>query len=307
MRKLLLILACSIVILSVLGNYLYYQSKQLPQPIMLKHYYEIASEENMMFDLHYITNKNEKNDIQSITIPGMGNYPFYQDVGRCENYGHYCLKTISVKINEMDIKEKAKNGFRFDKVRAYLTNGEVVTYPIGEISIVKDSAAKLPIDFIVSSSSTDHTGEQMLKAKEPLSIQTFQIPFRNQLKDGVQLSIITDQGTLAKVYNEMTSGHFDDQKISNWKQGKVHLVEKGMFPLILQKEDLLNTSYQFTFGDGDNRFHFYQFGIKIKGKTKKGKEFTAPLLISYSPSFSYNGITEMVKQRGEINDGTRNK
>ncbi len=273
---------------------------------MLKHFYEINSNENMMFDLHYITNKNGKNDIQSITIPGMGHYPLNHEAERCENYGNYCLKTFSININEMDIKEKSKNSFHFDKVKAYLSNGRVVTYPIGEIFIVKDSA-RFPIDFLASSSSTDHMGEQLLKAKEPLSIQSFLFPFHHQLGDGLQLSIITDQGSLQAMYNEMSKGYSDDQKISEWKQGKDHLVEKELFPLKLQKDDLLNTSYQFTFGNNQNGYHFYHFAINLKGKTKNGKEFNVPLVINYSPSFTYKEIEEIVKQRREVNDGARAK
>ena len=273
---------------------------------MLKQYYEIPSGENMSFELHYLTNKSEKNDIKFITIPEMNDLPFYNEDGGCENYRHYCLKTISVKMNEEDMKNLSN--FHIDKVRAYLTNGKIVTYPIGQIEIVDDPATKLlPVDYISSSGSSDHIGENLIKVKEPLSIQSFQVPFTQVIKDGLHLYVITDQGTLQKVYNEMSEGYLDQQKIDNLKERKDRLVKENILPLTLKKDDFLSTKYQFNFGENKNGYYYYQFSVNVKGTTKKGKEFTFPLWINYSPYFGQKKVDEIVKQRREIDHGTGDK
>ena len=95
-KKFPLYIGIAIVLFSLIGNYAVFASKQLKDPIMLKHYYEIPASKGYVFNLHYINNRSDNVDILWVTIPGI-DFIISSYEGQTSTYRHYQVKTIALK------------------------------------------------------------------------------------------------------------------------------------------------------------------------------------------------------------------
>ncbi|MEX3624447.1 hypothetical protein [Viridibacillus arvi] len=105
--------AISIILISWLGNTLYYQSKQLKDPIILSSYINIISDYERTFSIFYLTNKGENMEAMSLrlgqeTLYPLGNDSYFGEMGNYvalqesyyTEYIHHYLKKVDFNIDE---------------------------------------------------------------------------------------------------------------------------------------------------------------------------------------------------------------
>ncbi len=286
MNKSLLYAGIALVIVSLLGNYAFFVSSQLQKPIMLKHYYYVPSNQGHIIHLHYIANRNDTMDIQWITIPGLEGEFYSKGPGYGPKYRHYQVKTFSLEVNEQFLTNIDENSFRFNQVKAHLSNGESLTMDIGEITFYKWNDRVL--QFQSSGSSSDNTGFHILKADQDVNITDLKIPYAEELASALSLKLNSNQVEVREHLNREVP-----EIINN--NGKP--LSHDLFPIMMKKDDLLSIKYQFSFQHNDSRrFNYYEIRTALQGKETNGSPFTDYFSISYQPYLGEKELKEIVKE-----------
>ena len=112
----------SLIVISWIVNSIYFQSKQLEEPVILNAYLDIPISDSTNFSIHYITNKKDIIELQSLSIgaqslwnernftfPGFEN-PTAQSFN--QEFTHHYSKEAMFSLGEEDIKnfqEELKN------------------------------------------------------------------------------------------------------------------------------------------------------------------------------------------------------
>ncbi|MEH7391312.1 hypothetical protein [Bacillus sp. JJ1474] len=290
MNRSLLYAGIAVVIVSLVGNYAFFVSSQLQKPIMLKHYYYVPSSQGYIIHLHYIANRSDELDIQWVTIPGMEGEFFSKGPQHGQKYRHYELKTFSLEVNERFLTNIDENSFSFNQVKAHLSNGDILTMDIGEITLYKWNDRVL--QFQISGSSSDHTGYHILKADQDIKITGLAIPYAEELKSALSLKLNSNQVEVQQHLNQKVPGVFQDDGRS---------LSKDLFPIMMKKDELLSINYQFSFQQNDSgRFNYYKIRAALEGQEMNGQTFSEYFPFSYQPYLAEKEIREIVK--GENND-----
>lgn len=297
MKKSILYVGLVIMLLSLVGNYLYFSMNQLDKPLMLKHFYQKHIEEETLFELHYLVNRNQKVDISTINIPGLDYVQIIDEGYQYNSYRHHKLKTIFVKIDKHVLEDKIKDGFVINEVEAFLTNGERVIYDIGEITLGEWNRG--PFEFRAAGGSSDGSSFDFVAAEVDLTLHSYEVPYLEKLSNGLTLFVNREQATLTPIAIEMRNGHHlpDDNPAEKLKDVTVDKLEPNIFPLELRAGEFLNIEHHFSFPDNDpNQYHYYYFEIKFDGETKDGSPFTHGTNLHYYPYFTEYDIKEIIKE-----------
>ncbi|MBS4197288.1 hypothetical protein [Lederbergia citri] len=270
-----------IAIISMIGNYLFFVSKQLKEPIMLKHYYDTQVRVDSMLQFQYLTNRNDDIGIAWFTIPDSEIVlPVYSDE-TYDTFKHHKLKMVHMNVTE-ELEEIMKNGeLQLTEIEAHFTNGEIQLMEIGDVILRKYKENKTPFDFSASGSSSDHTGYTVAVAKKDVNITDFEIPFADKFEKAIKIYIGENQRT--------PENHSDIVP-------KGELLTKDSFPIQKKKGDYLSMEYQIKFDHDDkNKLHLYTFDIKLIGNDDEGKTFSFLDTIYYQPEMTEEDIAVIVQ------------
>ena len=289
LRNYVLYVGMAIVLISLIGNYLFFSVKQLKQPIMLKHYYDIPFQNGFMLELHYLVNRNEDVDIQMATVPGTEIILSPTFESHAETYRHYKLKTMYVRLEDYMLGNIPAESLRFNEITAHLSNGESVAMDIGEISFFKPTEAAL--QFKASGGSSDNSGFYIVEAEKNIELSGINIPYFEDLKSALSLRLNQDQVELKK------SPHRPGNSLFSGGQP----LRPDLFPITLQKGESLSINFQFSFKENDPiQRNFYQINGKLEEKKQNGPAFTTPFNLTYRPYLNEKDIQAIVK--GANND-----
>ncbi|MBS4198072.1 hypothetical protein KHA93_00160 [Bacillus sp. FJAT-49732] len=280
-KKAVLVGGMAIAIISMIGNYLFFVSKQLKEPIMLKHYYDTQVSVGSTLEFQYITNRNDDIEIawfmipdSEITLPVLENQTY-------DTFTHHQIKMVHVNVTE-ELEEIMNNGeLQLTEVEAHFTNGEIQLMDIGDVILRKYKENKTPFDFSASGSSSDHTGYTVAVAKKDVTITDLEIPFVDKFEKAIKVYVGEHQRT--------PENHSDIVP-------KGELLTKDSFPILKKKGDYLSMEYQIKFNNDDkNKLHLYTFDIKLIGNDEEGKTFSFPDTIYYQPEMTEKDIVSIIQ------------
>ena len=140
------------------------------QQIFMKHYYyiEVLGEEGS-FDIYYLLNHNDKTEIASIEIPGLGPMSVYPS--EHASYQYYKMRKATVKIDKYYLKEQLKsNRFEITDLLVQFNNGKQQQVNIGKINIQFEDKSKPQQLSVSSGSSSDNTGFDEFRTEKPVKI-----------------------------------------------------------------------------------------------------------------------------------------
>lgn len=271
-----------LLLLSWAGNTVYFASQRLDEPIVLQHFYELPLSDDYYFEIHYITNKNNPADLTFVEFPELEELDFQHLIRRHgqvwdkQNFSHHSIKSIGFYIHAEDIVTDKHDDIVITEMRTFMPSGEAKTYSIGEIKLYSDERGLFEMHS--SGGSNDHTGFDMVRATESLTVDELKMPFLDKLENGIQLWMNKEE-LLIK----------DTQ------------IDSEFFPKVLKEGDLIELEHRFRFTEVDpNRLHHYYIAPTLVGETVDGKEFEHPLSIQYSPYISKKELKEIIElSRGE--------
>ncbi|MBS4220576.1 hypothetical protein KHA96_19950 [Bacillus sp. FJAT-49711] len=280
-NKAILIGGIVIAFISLLGNYLFFVSKQLKEPIMLKHYYDTQVGVNSTLQFQYLTNRNDNIEIAWFTIPDSEITLPVSDDQIYNTYRHHQLKIVHINVTE-EIEEIINNEeLRITEVETHFTNGEIQLMDIGDVFLRKYKENNTPFDFSASGSSSDHTGYTVAVAKKDVNITELEIPFADKMEKVIKIYVGEKQRT--------PENHFDIVP-------KGELLTKDSFPISKKKGDYLSMEYQIKFDKDDkNKLHLYTGEIQLIGVDEHGKTFSFPDTIYYQPELTEKDIAAIVQ------------
>ncbi|CQR46805.1 hypothetical protein BN1058_01080 [Paraliobacillus sp. PM-2] len=312
MKEKILWAGLMLVILSWVGNYLYFESKQLERPIFLDHYYEAYMHDQEQLTFYYLTNKMDNYEVRSLSIDGVKLYPV-SDHGFTmwrtapntpqfeQEFSHQYLKSVTVELpkKSIPIEDGSKDRWSFEEVNATFSNGQSYTLDLGKVNVYEKVTDYTVLNTHASSSSNQHTSEKSMLATKPITVEDINVPFPENLSEDVYVKVDVNQEKFNINQDENTPEWLKREK-QNEMVGIS--IDEDIFPFHLNKNDRMQLSMQFN----PYRKSYFEFSIKISGTSDEGEQFKSKAPIIDHPSLNQQDINEIIeeKQGGNVNEAS---
>jgi len=284
--------AISSIIISWIGNSLYFESKQLDSPIFLTHYIEESIDNPTFLSVYYITNKTDYKELQMITMDGLTLYPqqsdsfFFMTGNQVEQqnihqeFTHHYLKLAKFEIHkDLLSPQQLKEGIDVKNIEAVFSEGPSITVPIGHIrfqplnNTYDDTLRNV-------SSSSDNSGLNKLvhTASEALTIEQLILPFGTALEGAYEVEV-----SKHRPQSYLRSNKIEPIQIINW-------------PVHLEESESLSTTIQYNM---DSRL-VLSLQFMLSGQTNTGKKFQIPFHTSEQTYLTQTDINSYIKNASEV-------
>lgn len=308
MKERTLWIGITIIILSWIGNVLYFQSKQLTQPIFLDHYYETYMNDGQFLEFFYLSNKYEPLEVSHVIIDNVALYPAdsgYWGMHQASTSAHIVNEyiqhnlmsvTLQLPSEGLPIKKGSNDVWSFNQLEVTFTNGQTIIADIGKVAIYGKYPDTGEFDFRYSSGSTDHSHEQVSDATESLQIDSIQIPFGEDIAHDVSLKVGFYNKKFKDLHEKEKSNNVSTVVVEDYD---LQLDEDGfarndkIFPLQLEKNEWLKISSLFN----SNRREYFQFNIKIQGTNANGKLFGYWIPVTDYPYLTQQDVNELILEK----------
>ncbi len=284
------------------GNYTYLQSKQLSEPIFLKHYYEIPIEERTPLEFYYIANNGDTRTVDGISVNGLHFYSswdgyMFQHEGPVykKEYIHHQLRSFRVEIHEgkLPIERASDNEWSFTEITPSFNAGSGLdqAVDIGYVNLSGKLPQKPPFKFKMSGSSSNHRSKYEMSAKEALLIEEVEIPLLDEFPGLVEMKINAPKVNHPPVKKDPEDHHGD----LNMPWGNVNgtSMQDIEFPIEIEKDDWVSFYMEV---DQDSKMYL-RFNIRIKGTSAEGEAFEIPLHIWDEPHLNQKDINELISEQ----------
>lgn len=297
-----------IVVISWVGNYLYFQSKQLEQPIFLDHYYETYLQEDNYLTFYYLTNKQDPTQINYALIDGLEAYPisidgFWNGAPNTpkfeQEFSHQYLKSVRLQLPKYDlpIEEGSDDVWSFEEITFAFSDGEMVTTDIGNVNVYGRLPNSDVFESRVSSSNNQHRSDNSMVAVKPATVEAITIPFSEEISQDVLVKVNTDQEKLKELEAMNQGGNppdwFEGERDIDWENVSGVSIDEDIFPFELKKDDWLTLSMKFN----PNRKSYFEFGIEINGKTAEGEPFMRKASIIDHPYLTQQAVSDIIAEK----------
>ncbi|MFS1511400.1 hypothetical protein VQL36_03035 [Chengkuizengella sp. SCS-71B] len=315
MKKSIFGIGIAICLLSFIGNYLFFQSEQLKEPIFLNHYYDFENynDNDINLTFYYLTNKQDTFRIKNALINGIEVYPVsYGGFSMWSNntqqyeqeFRHHYLKsvTFSIPYNSISSSENLEEIWSIENMIVSFYDHPDINAEIGKVNIYTKQSENSILKTQAVGSSNQHRDFVILTALQSVNIGNISVPFEEKLKDEVEIKIDLNQEKLKQLEGIKSGGDtpawFDNErKKDDWNELDGVSTKEQMFPLNINKGDWLQLQMAFN----PNHKSYFQFGIRIEGDTENGEPFVERVLINDSPHLSQKNINEIIEaKQGEV-------
>ncbi|MFS0864351.1 hypothetical protein [Fredinandcohnia sp. 179-A 10B2 NHS] len=308
MRGSIFWIGISIIILSWIGNYIFFQSKQLDTPLFLEHYYEtsINEEDEIHLPFYYITNKSDSSTVSYVNINGEVVYPEPDAFNMWDTdantpqfeqeFTHHYLKSVLLTFPILPGDEL----WKFSGMDVHFSDGKTVHADIGQVIMKKTESTPIVFETRMSGSDSDHLSQQTLLTTQPITINKIEVPFE-ELSQDVLLKIDREQERLSELETLRSNGDFPSWYHDDWNKEWKDLPGKpveDLLPLSMDKDEWIRLFMQFD----SERASYYQFSIKMVGKTDSGETFINEMPIIDHPGLTQQKITNLIesKKSGDV-------
>lgn len=307
-----------IVICSMVGNELYFQSKKLTEPIFLQHYYETFVYEGNQLQFFYLSDKAEPAEVSYVTVDDVKMNPievpfpsfWSKEVYRpdiTEEFTHHILQSVTLQLptDSIPVNEGSDDIWTFKNMEVTFTNGKTIEANIGEVRVYGKLKADDALKNTYDSSSNRNFNEWYAVATEPLTIDGISIPFSEQVGTDLYIKLffdpkITTQGdidTYSKIPDWYNEEFLSDMLLDDLDGISLN---DELFPIHLNESDYMKLYMYFS---PESKFAF-DFNITIYGSTDNGEpfEYAVPINSSNRPSLTEEDVNKIIeKQRGGMN------
>ncbi|MFJ8236081.1 hypothetical protein ACIQ34_10080 [Ureibacillus sp. NPDC094379] len=173
--------------ISWFGNYLYFQSKQLNQPIFLDHYYETYIQDESYLTFYYLSNKMDYAEIDHVTIDGLDLYlvlvhglVWSSSPTSEQEFTHQYLKSVTFDLAHVPLPlQESDYVWTFEEINVNFSNGQALTTDIGKVRVFGNLQNHELFNFHSGSTSSEHIHQETIIATKPLTVEAIKIPLRN--------------------------------------------------------------------------------------------------------------------------------
>lgn len=280
-----------VIILSWIGNIVYFEVHQLDEPIVLDTYIDIQSSDYTNFSLFYLTNSSEVVELEALIAGGytynneQNFFPWFGDVSAQsykQQFTHQFLKEAYFTFDEQSLNGLVK-GFQDNDLYARFTNGQVVPIELKKLNVRTSASENNFLSSKVTFVSTQGVQGNLLEVTE--NVEMDQIVLPDSILNQVELKVL--------LLSDSTEFH----KLTNkdWEDIEAPLYNHMKWPLEIQKGNSVGLFLKIQ----DSNTYVYMMndwsGIT---ESKEIFTYTSPLLIE--PHLSNQDVVNIVqKARGE--------
>ena len=301
MKEKILWIGVVAIVLSWIGNYLYFQSKQLDHPIFLEHYYETYLEDKeSTLTFYYLTNKKENVEVIDVIIDGVTVFPssdgfFMWDSDTpqyVQEFSHHYLKSVRLELP----KPIEEGSWTFEEITATFSNGQTVTADIGKVKVEEKMPYTNALESRFSSSNNQSSHEEQLVASQPLTIDSISLPFSQDISEDILVKINRNQEELKKREAKINNPDWlEEEPNMEWKDKDGVSILEGIFPFSLEKGERLGISMQLN----PDRKRYFSLGVEISGTTEDGETYKRKAFIMDDPYLTQQAVDEIIAEEME--------
>ncbi|MBM7571211.1 hypothetical protein [Aquibacillus albus] len=309
MKQRYLWIGMALIMISWVGNYLYFQSKQLAAPIFLDHYYEAYGEDEVQLTFYYLTNKKNPADVSYVRIDDVEGYPhqpagnwIWQDnqnqVQYEQAFRHHYLRSVTIRFNlrMSELFADGKESYAFKEMDVFFQDQTDITADIGEVIIYKNRNDDPIFDNPVSSGSNQHRAQKSIVARQPVTIEEMDVPFEEVAND-VSMKVHLQRPRPDGITTEGSSPDWVQGKDNDdWERLPGDDIVEGLFPIYIEESDRIRLYLAFN----PNRTSYFDFSIHIKGKTGDGQDFIYQTPFIDSPYLTQESVDQII---GKVEGG----
>lgn len=288
--------ALGVIGVSWIVNSIYAYSKQLDEPIFLDHYIDMTYQDHLYVTFYYLTNKNDTSVITSMSNGEITVYPErpYIDNGYIHNnqtFNNHVLRSVYVEFY-FDPASQTKD-FSFTEMDVVFSDGRVITAPIGRIMMQPMNIDRKPLEFTHGGSSNDNSGQDYYRVLEPLTIETIEHSFPDDLQDDFSIKINTPKTPLESKAADATESASLDSMDQEWNDIPGLDLRNVSFPIHLTEHDRIGIHSKFP----TNLPKVLNVNIYISGATESGKDFTTAASVITQPYLEKQDVKDIIKAR----------
>lgn len=311
-----------LVVLSWVGNYLYFESKQLDEPIFMEHFYEKAlpirnddedsdyyESEGVQLTFYYLTNKYDPVEVVEVSIDGAEVYVDSGDFGYeffgasepirnvVQDFRHHYLKSVTV-VTRPETFEQGVPGDRwtFENMEVYFDNQDKMTANIGKVALFLNDSTPEILKQWMGSASNDGHNEDVFVSVKPLTVENISVPFENEISDVFKAKVDIGLGDI-ELREDLEDGEdipswFDERSVV-WENTPGILLENAKFPFKMETDERLSLNMFLN----PNRTSFLEFAPKITGTTESGESFVSYAGIIDHPYLTQHAIEQLIAEK----------
>ncbi|GIO25881.1 hypothetical protein [Ornithinibacillus bavariensis] len=298
-----------LVILVILGNYIYFSSKQLDGPVFLEHYIakEINEKEDYLvqFQLYYLSNKQNPVDISYMRVGEVQGFVHWDEMGFWQDdqpivkfiqeFNHHYLVPVTVDIPFDMIPFREDGTWSFNTMEVIFTNGDLMEVPIGEVIIQKINMENTSLEWISSSGDSSGWNQTTLTANKDLEIIYVTNPFNKDFFDQMAIQIRSSnnlpENNKVKAPKWLEKGNYEA-----WEKQNGVLISSNLAPFSLSKGDYLLIYTQLR----PYQFYYFDFPVNFMTVTENGKKTVGSTYINSIPELRQEDINTIIEERGNI-------
>lgn len=284
----------TIVVISWIGNYFYFQEQQIETPIFLEHYYERESQSEYNMSFYYITNLNDPREVRYVIIDGIELYPrsdfphfFWHNEQQLINYhqqfSHQGIREVHFIFME-DLVESTKDAdgnWSFSEITVFFNDGTSTTQNIGEVMIREgreyDPTEEEVVQSAFSSGGSDGSNETGFRVLKDASVTEVEIPFVSEVSDKMSFKVAFGEEKIQWQHDEMS-----------WQ--RVNGRDDKLFPISLKQGDGIYVTVQIH----EDYNKPLDFPVKIMGESTDGTPFINHAYINRAPYLTSDEVKEMI-------------
>lgn len=283
-----------VIILSWIGNIIYFEVHQLDEPVVLDAYIDIQSTKHTTFSLFYLTNSSEVVELETLIAAGytydndQNFFPWFGDISAQsyrQQFTHQFLKQASFTFDERSLEQVIK-GFQAEDLYARFTNGQVVPVQLEKLNFQTPASETNFLSSKVDFGSSQGVQGSVLEATEDVRMDAIVLP--ESLLNQVDLKVqISDSSSASANVEKIMS--------KNWEEIDAPLYTDVEWPIHLKKGDSVELIFQVQYSN-----IYIDFVHDWTGKTDTGKTFTYSLPLQIEPILASQDVKGIVqKARGE--------
>ncbi|MEK4487451.1 hypothetical protein MHH81_18200 [Psychrobacillus sp. FSL H8-0484] len=288
----------SVIFISWIGNTIYFESKQLKEPVILNTYIDVPSSENTSFTLLYITNKNEVVELDSLLVDGYtysnerNYFPWFGEPSAQsykQEFTHHFLKEALFTLSEDDIK-RLHESIQTDNVLARFTNGQVIPLKVDRLNFKPNKPQDIEFANMSGGSYNNTTEREIIYIKDAITMNAFELP--KAIQQNIDIKIM--------LWKDTNKGSSKEQEVSmqNWTDIDAPLYTDVNWPLQIEVGDTVGLFFH-TKDDIDD-VKPIALMQDWTGVNAHGKSIRHGISIQVDPIFSQKQVNTVVKKaRGE--------
>lgn len=308
MKQYMLWIGIALFVISWIGNNVYFQAKQLDEPIFLQHYIAREmndEEEELSLTLYYLTNKQEPLHVSYAEVDGVRLRPNdersngwfnewgeEQKINVVQELNHQYLMSANLQLPMDEIPfGKKDHAWSFNHLTVHFTNGQQIKAHIGKAVIKIRNQEPSLLKETEEGSSMSHFTVKTFKALRQITINSLAISIPKiadqvSIKVGMDDEKFKDLGMLAELPEVSVADNTD------WENAYGVEVDK-MPPFILEEEDWLKIYVQYH----PKQTSFFEFDITISGTTENGDDVELTTPITIHPELTDTDVTNIIKTK----------